>query len=376
MSIKRGVVADYTTTSVRPITAKSILPIAFVLASKTKMSVGLHAFDGVESATTYIADNAITDADGNVKKYIELAKLFNATAPIVISIVKTVTDAAETKTRYLAAIDALRVAHSVTSYVPDIVVVPDFAYDLDIINATESVCQNFGARTFVDFDAATNDDAIIKRNAFGSSRITPAKSGGSINDVFYDAGALMAWARVTKDGDADGYGWSRSISNFILPISAVKHPSTFVMGRADDTDPLTEAQITSIIFHKGFRLWEYSTTSADPIWQDARRVRIFDKISEATLDGIFFAIDQGIDELRQAKKSLREFVANLVGAGVVLGADDVVLDEDLTTTTALTKGEFYFRINLQEMPSPKLIKVTYNRVDKFAPVLYELLTVA
>ena len=376
MSLKRGVVADYTTTSARPIVVSSIIPIALVLVSKTKMSVGLHAFDGVGSATKYIEDNAITNTDGNVKKYIELATLFNATAPIVISIVKSVADAAETKTRYLAAIDELRVAPSVTSYVPDIITVPDLGYDVDVINAVESVCQNFGARTFVDFDSATNDDAILKRNAFGSSRITPAKSGGSISSIDYDAGALMAWARVAKDGDADGFGWSRSISNFILPISEAKYPSTFVMGRADDTDPLTENQITSIIFHKGFRLWEYSTTSADPIWQDARRVRIFDKISEATLDGIFFAIDQGINELRQAKKSLREFVSNLVGAGIVLGADDVTLDEKLTTTTALTRGEFYFRINLQEMPSPKLIKVTYNRVDKFAPVLYELLTVA
>ena len=238
------------------------------------------------------------------------------------------------------------------------------------------MCQNFGARTFVDFDAATNDDAIQKRNAFGSDRITPAKSGGAINGEFYDAGALMAWARVARDGDVDGYGWSRSISNFILPISEVKHPSSFVMGRSDDTDPLTVNQITSIIFHKGFRLWEYSTTSADAIWQDARRVRIFDKIAEATLDGIFFAIDKGISELREAKKSLRYFSDDLVGAGIILGADDVELDTTLTTPTALTKGEFYFRINVQEMPSPKLIKVTYNRVDKFAPVLYEILAVA
>ena len=382
MSIKRGVVADYITTSARPIVASSIIPIALVLTSKTKLSVGLHAFDGVESAMAKIKELGLINedgtfnADGNVAKYISLATKFNATAPIVISIVKPVADAAETKTRYLTAIDELRVAHSVTSYVPDIVVVPDFAYDVDVINATEAVCANFGGRTFVDFDTATNDEAILRRNAFGSSRITPAKSGGSINAIDYDAGALMAWARVAKDGDADGYGWSRSISNFILPISAVKYPSSFVMGRTDDTDPLTEKQITSIIFQKGFRLWEYSTTSADPIWQDARRVRIFDKISEATLDGIFFAIDQGISELRQAKKSLRAFTSDLIGAGIILGADDVMLDEELTTSTALTKGEFYFRINLQEMPSPKLIKVTYNRVDKFAPVLYELLTVA
>lgn len=382
MSIKRGVVADYTTTSARPMRAKSVLPIALVLTSKSKMSVGLHAFDGVESALVklrelgLINDDGSFAADGNVAKYISLAVKFNATAPVVISIVKPVADAAETKTRYLAAIDQLRVAHSVTSYIPDIIVVPDVAFDADIVNAVDAVCKNLGARAFVDLDSPTNDDAIQKRATFGSDRITLIHSGGSINGEPYDAGALMGWARVAKDGDTDGYGWSRSISNFTLPISEVKYPNGFVLGRADDTDPLTENQITSIIFHKGFRLWEYSTTAQDQIWQDARRVRIFDKISEATLDGIFFAIDKGLNELREAKKSLRYFMEDLVGAGVLLGADDIVLDTDLTTATALTKGEFYFRVDLQEMPAPKLIKVSYNRVDRFSPVLYEILAVS
>ena len=377
MSIKRGVVSDYTTTSARPIAVTSTLPIALVLASKTKMAPGIYGYDSLADALEDVkVTRAMTEADGLVLKYLELGDMFNCTAPIIISTYKPVADAAETKTRIIDAIIALKVAPSLAGYKPDIIVAPEAGYDVDIINALISSSEKFGARTFADLDAATNAEALARRNAFGSDRLTLIKSGAIANAKEYDGAALMAWARVLRDGDVDGLGWSRSISNLVLPVSSVKYPSDFVMGKLDETDPLTENQITSIIFHKGFRTWEYSTCSADAIWQDARRVRIFDKISEAVLEGIFFAIDKGMDELKAAKKSLRAFVSDLVGAGVILGSDDVQLDLARTTTTAITKGEFYFIINLQEMPSPRLIKVTFNRVDKFAPVLYEILAAA
>jgi len=180
---------------------------------------------------------------------------------------------------------------------------------------------------------------------------------------------------VRRDGDSDGLGKYRSVSNETLPISAVKYPRTFIPGRGDETDALLEAQITAIIFYKGFRSWGYATTTVDAIWQDARRTRIFDLASQAVLDGVFFAIDKGINELRSAKKSLRAFMADLVGSQVMLGYD-VKLDEARTTATSITAGEFYFVIDAQEMPSPKLISVTFNRVDRFSPLLYDILATA
>ena len=108
------------------------------------------------------------------------------------------------------------------------------------------------------------------------------------------------------------------------------------------------------------------------MWQDARRVRIFDLASFAVIDGIFWAVDKDLNALDAALDSLRAFMASLVGADVMLGFK-VYLDLDRTTATAITNGEFYFTIEAQETPSPSLIKVTFDRVDAYASVVYERL---
>ncbi|MFA6685350.1 MAG: phage tail sheath C-terminal domain-containing protein, partial [Arcobacteraceae bacterium] len=144
--------------------------------------------------------------------------------------------------------------------------------------------------------------------------------------------------------------------------------------KLDETDPLTEKQIMSFISYKGIRTWEYATTDVDPIWQDARRVRIFDLAAEAVLDGIFWAIDKDLSELKSAKDSLTAFMDSLVGDDVMLGFS-VELDEERTTPVRITAGEFYFIIDCQEVPSPRLISVRFNRVDRYAPLVYETLAV-
>jgi len=375
MSIKRGVVATYVSNAARPISIISTIPIAIVVTSATQLSVGLHGYDGLKDALLDMEAKSVTSVDGTALKYLKLGELYNATAPIVLSVMQEGVDNAGTKANVLTAIDLIKSAPSLTGYKPDIIIAPDFAFDVDIGNALISVSEKFAGRCFIDLNATTNAEAITRRNAFGSDRLTPIKTSGIANGIEYDGAALMAWARVVRDGDVDGLGWSRSISNFILPISSVKSPSDFIMGQGDDTDDLTVNQITSMIFHKGFRSWEYSTCSVDAMWQDARRIRIFDKASEAVIEGVFYAIDKGISELRSAKKSLRSFMADLVGQEIMLGFE-VRLDTERTTATAITKGEFYFIIDAQEMPSPRLIMVTFNRVDKYTPVLYEILAAA
>ena len=375
MSIKRGVVTAFTSDSARPIRAKSTIPIGIVVTSKNQIATGVYGYDGLDEALIDMDTMGVTLEDGTALKYLKLGDLFNVTAPIVLSVIQPVdSDEAETKTRVLNAISELKTAPSKTGYKPDIIVAPEFGYDVDIANALISVCDKFKARTFYDLYANDNADAISKRGAFGSDRITLIKTGGIVNNIDYDGGMLMGWERVRTDASST-IGFSKSISNRVLPISAVRSPSDFFPGQLDETDPLTEAQISSIIFYKGFRLWEYSTASEDAIKQDARRVRIFDMASEAVLDGIFYAIDKGISELKSAKKTLRAFMSDLVGAEVVLGFT-IELDTQKTTATAITNGEFYFKIDAQEMPSPRLIKVTFNRVDRYSDKLYEILATA
>jgi len=366
MALNRGVVTEITTTSASPLRVSSSIPIAIVTVGSVSFVGG---YDGVDEAIADLTTKGMTTS--TAMKYLNLMVLMNATAPIILSIAKSDATATIQKTNVLNAISAVKQAPSLVKLAPDIVIAPDVVYDIDVANALISVADRFGGRCFYDLNATTQTDAVAKRNAFGSRRITLVKNGGIINGVVYDGAGLAGCLRVAMDGESD-IGWSKSISNCTLPISAVVSPTDFYPGMLDDTDTLTNSRIMSIIFYKGFRTWEYGTCDVDAVWQDARRVRIFDKLAETVRDGIFFAIDKGINELTRAKKSIREFMADMSGAGVILGFE-VMIDEKRTTATAITNGEFYFIVDAQEMPSPRLIKVTFNRVDRFSGLLFEVM---
>ncbi|WP_294962028.1 hypothetical protein [Sulfurimonas sp.] len=385
MSIKRGIVTEIKSDSARPISVTSTLPIALVVTSN--IQAGLYYFDSPKAAIE--SDLIKAHTTGNMIKYLNVGvDQFPCIVPTILSVANEGTDDAATKTNIINATNALKSAagsinlasstQSAIGFKPDIITVADHAIgDTDIANAVISVCNSLKARTFIDLDANDNGDAITRREAFGSDRVTLVKTSlGLWNTTesktdYYDSGVILAWLRVYVDGEGKT-GYSKSISNRVLPVSSVKSPSEFYAGALDETDPLTEKQITSFISYKGIRTWEYATTDADPIWQDARRVRIFDLAAAAVLEGIFWAVDKDLAALSAAKKSLRGFMNGLIGDEVMLGFN-IFLDIKRTTPERITAGEFYFVIDSQEMPSPKLICVTFNRVDRYAPLVYKII---
>ncbi len=398
MSIKRGVVTERSSDSARPISVSSTLPIALVVTSD--IAAGLYYFDSPRAAVNSPIIKAHTS--GNMLKYLKLGvDQFPCIVSTIISVANVVVEeegvttaaeaAAATKSNIITAINILKVAAgsinkasatgSAIGFKPDIVAVCDYAIgDMDVANAIINVDASIKARSFIDLGASDNGDAITKRNVFGSDRITVAKTSLGLWNTdtnateFYDAGVILAWLRVYIDGSSPT-GYAKSISNRELPVSSVKSPSEFYAGALDTTDPLTEKQIMSFINYMGIRTWEYATTDEDPIWQDARRVRIFDLAAAAVVSGIFFAIDKDLSELTSAKKSLREFMNGLVGDEVMLGFN-IYLDEERTTAARITAGEFYFVIDAQDMPSPRLINVRFNRTDIFSPLVYEIVNAA
>lgn len=379
MSIKRGVVTEVTSTSARPISVTSTLPIALVLKSSV-VPVGIYGFESPKKALEYFSKEytLLKDDLGNLKKYIAIGEdMFALIVPTVISVCEVVEDENEQKANFINAINILKQAPSLTGYKPDIIVTGYDSFDMDVNNAVNNICKSLKARTFINLYATTNSEAILRRENFGSDRVTVAKCSVELFNTTtaeteeYDSGIILAFLRCSIDGSS-GTGYAQSISNRVLNISGVSSPSEFYAGALDETDPLTEKQIMSFIHYKGFRTWEYATTSEDQIWQDARRVRIFDLAAQAVIDGIFFAVDRDISALASAKDSLRGFMNGLVGDDVMAGFS-VELDTDRTTKERITAGEFYFIIDSQEMPSPRLIHVTFNRVDIYSEVIYKLI---
>lgn len=397
MSQKRGVLTELTSTSARPISVKSTLPIALVLTSDAE--AGMYGFDKPEDAIEFFKDK---HKSGNLMKYLKVGyDKYNVVVPVVISVAnvveavdgeKTVEEAAnETKSNIINATNALKAAGTsknkasakgaMVAYRPDITALADYAKDDEHIRtAFIATTEAMKARTFIDLDSESNADAIAKRNTLGSERVTAIATSftewntQTNQEEEYDSGVCLAWLRARVDGERKT-GYADSVSNRLVNFSGVKRTFDFIPGALDETDPLTENQIMSFIEYSGLLTWEYSTCSVDPIWQDARRLRIFDLAADAVLKGIFFAVDKDLGTLTIAKRSLKAFMDGLVGDDVMLG-HDIRLDEDRTTPARITAGEFYFIIDAQEMPSPKLICVKLNRVDYFSPRVYEVLKAA
>ncbi|KLE05570.1 phage tail sheath protein [Aliarcobacter butzleri] len=390
MSIGRGIVAKYKADNPYIIKVSSTLPLAMVLTAECEE--GIYCFDSPEDA---LKSEFFEDVEtGNLKKYLELGvNEFPVIVPIIVSVVNIKLDNENNedkelmKSSIVEAVNALRKASSTinkaskkgepVTYKPDIIVVPDYHVgELDICNPIKTVCEYLGARTFFDADAELNSEALAFRANFTSDRITLAKCGlGKWNTTsnqtdFYCASAVLAFLRVYIDGQST-VGYAKSISNRILPFSSVKYPVEFIAGKQDETDSLTEKQIMSFISHNGIRSWEYATCT-NTIWKDARRVRIFDLAAQATVDALFEAVDKDIDELMACKRALENFMADLVGQNVMVDGFKVYLNTKLTTQTAIDEGRFYLEVDCDDMPSPRLIEVTYNKVSQSAEKIYKM----
>lgn len=362
MSTLRGTTSSVESNSARPVRVVSTIPIALVVTSLATIPAGLYGYDSLDDALDDMKTRGVTVEDGTALKYLQLGDKFNASTPIVLSVIQPTTDEAETTTRFIAGIEALKGSTGATNWRPDIITAPDMPFNADIGTALISTCESLGARTFYLMGTQTTGEARTNRELFGSDRMTPVYQSGIFDGVTYDGGAVASWLRVTVDADKSGYGWALSISNRVLPFAESTPTIGFVNGRADETDSLIEKQIMSFISHYGLRSWEYSTCSIDPVWQDARRVRIYDFISEAVLNAIFFAVDGTLKDLKTAKKTLRVFMKGLETSGVLVG-QEVFVDVEKVVETAITDGEFYFIANSQESMSPKKIHTTFNRTD-------------
>lgn len=395
MSQNRGIVAGYTARNPYQIRVTSDLPLTLVVTAECPE--GIYCFDSPEDA---LESEAFKDVKtGNLKKYLQLGvDEFPVIVPTIVSVVniKYEDDKAEVKvvdedlmkSSIIEAVNELKKASSTinkaskinapVSYKPDIICVPDYhVNDLDICNAMKTVCEYLGARTFIDLDAELNADALAFRANFTTDRITPIKCGlakwntETNQSEFYDASAVASFLRVYTDGQSTT-GYAKSISNRLVPFSSVKYPVEFIAGKKDETDSLTDNQIMSFISHNGIRTWEYATCT-NTIWKDARRVRIFDLAAQATIDALFECVDKDMSELFAAKRALENFMDDLVGQDIMVDGFRVYLDTKKTTQTAIDNGEFYLMVDCDEMPSPRLINVTYNKVSQSAERIYKLI---
>lgn len=98
-----------------------------------------------------------------------------------------------------------------------------------------------------------------------------------------------------------------------------------------------------------------------------------DRIAEAALEGLFWAIDRRADELKAAKDSVEQMLLALKGAKVLVDYE-VSWNEELNTAANITAGKFYLDVQLMNTPIVKRLEINFNYTDKYADTLIKMIS--
>ena len=85
-----------------------------------------------------------------------------------------------------------------------------------------------------------------------------------------------------------------------------------------------------------------------------------------------WARDRQADELLMVKKSVEEFMRELVGNGVGLGFT-AFFDPNKNTKATVTAGKFYLTVQFQDMPTIRELNIELVYVDNYADVLLNII---
>lgn len=339
------------------------------------------------------ADKALEffeDLEGTIRESLDGIADQNVSGPVIIiavelevyhsgKVAEEFYDDLTMKSKIIKAVGELKGVAGVVGYKPNLIVALRFSHDLAVSTEMQSVAQRLLAMTIVDLKSDNESEAVLSAVSFGTNRVLLCDPYVKVWDTFTNAeilqplsarrAGLIAWT----DGQWE-YGFADSHSNRIINgITGTARTIEFNAGQDCEADRLRTKGIGTVIRHNGFRMWGGETTDIDPIWQDHTRVRIFDRISEAALDGLFWAIDRRADILKSVKDSVEEMLLALKGAKVALGFS-VYWDTERNTSANITAGKFYLIAEFQNMPIVKRLEVNFSYVDRYGDVLIKLIS--
>ncbi len=400
MASQYGVNVVTSVDSARPMRIDSSTPIAIVGTVVLPATVGTldgNTYDKINSGVVVYFGSAtkalsfFAKLKGTIREALDGIEDQNVQCPIIISAIK-ITDAqsavsGETfhgvttlKTAVITSLNGLKSVASEVGVKPKLIIAPRFSHDLAVATEMTSVASKLLAMAIVDLNASSESVALTAKASFGTKRVllrdpyvkvwNTLTNSETLEPQSARVAGLMAWS----DGQWE-YGFADSFSNRVMNgIVGTARIVEFNAGENCEADRLRTASIGTVIRYQGFRTWGGETTDIDPIWQDHTRVRIFDRICETALDGLFWAIDRrATDVLKSVKDSVEQMLLALKGAGVAIGYS-VFWDEEMNTKANITAGKFYLKAQMQNSPIVKRLEVNFSYTDKFGDVLIKMIS--
>jgi phage tail sheath protein FI len=371
MSNTRGFQTTRGSDAPRNLEIKSTFPVAIVLL--VAMSPGLNYFDSPKDALAFFKEN-VTTGGGNWERYLDLwENKFETTVPIVVSCVEPSDDADVQKGNIIDGVNLLK--KSKLKF--DLLTVPDFGTDRNIVSSMIDVCEAKIARCYVDVDATDLIAAQTSRKEHSSSRLTLIRSAlGTFNidtntNEWYDGGTVATFFRAWLDGSAVN-GWYKSLSNRPLPMDSVKHETDYHAG-LDETDPFNEIQVAPIIEDNGLKFWFSDHTCADDLWErNGLLVRLIDNMAETMRRDLSSQIDKDYPALDVIQDSADEFKNRLIKDKLLLGGEIEFLVDEMTDAM-ISAGDFRFKLDFQEAPKVRRVNFHFNKVNDYSSVIVKML---
>jgi len=401
MASQYGVNVVTSVDSARPMRIDSSTTIAIVGTVVLPATVGTldsATYDKINSGAGVVYFGSATKAlsffanlKGTMREALDGIEDQNVQSPIIVSAIK-ITDAesavsGETfhgnttiKSTVIGRLNALKSVASEVGVKPKLIIAPRFSHDLAVATEMTSVASKLLGMAIVDLNTSSESTALTAKASFGTKRVllrdpyvkvwNTLTNSETLEPQSARVAGLIAWS----DGQWE-YGFADSFSNRVMNgIVGTARNIEFNAGEDCEADRLRTASIGTVIRYQGFRAWGGETTDIDPIWQDHTRVRIFDRICETALDGLFWAIDRrATDVLKSVKDSVEQMLLALKGAGVAIGYS-VFWDEEMNTKANITAGKFYLKAEMQNSPIVKRLEVNFSYTDKFGDVLIKMIS--
>ena len=355
----------------RPVVVESTTPIGVVVPVKSEND--LTYYNNASEWKEFLSNEGLTPDDLAYRTAMAIEAQGVATK-IIVTYVPEDSDADTQKSNILSGLDVLRSAPYDERVLdrPDLFIVPDHSYDLDVAAKMDSVAAVLKSTGIVDVNAASEAEAISFRNNFGTRYLDFKTPRARAEGVLVPESAVVAGVYAYWDA-AQPYGYARSHSNRIARgVSGTERPIEYFDGVDCEARRLRQAGIGSIVQDVGWRIYGFETTDIDPIWQDLARVRTFHRWLRAIIEANKWARDRGADQLVWVKKTCSEFFRKLTGAGIALGYE-IYLDPNQCDVTA---GKFTFVLKTANMPSIKELNFILTFVDDYNDALIDGLNAA
>lgn len=359
-----GINGSINADAARPVTVTSTTPIAIV-GTTDAGTLGLQFFGNVTLAITAFA-SATT---GTIKEALSAIDAQGVTCPIIINALADTAVEADV----IAAVTALNTAYAYTGYRPDLIVCPEWSGTLSVGTAMDSVATKLWGTAIVDVTALTESAALAYAGNFGSRFVLLVGPDSiTVNGTVTTPSAAVAGLVAAMDA-SNPFGWAESASNRVVKgVSSTERITDYADGQDCEARRLRNAGIASIVRDVGWRLYGFETTDIDPIWQSLERVRTFYRMLRAMQTALKWARDRQADELLMVKKSVEEFMRELIGNGVGLGFE-VFFDSTKNTKATVTAGKFYLTVRFQNMPTIRELNIELVYTDDYSDVLLTII---